>query len=232
MRAAYLFFSFFLLFTLAKGINVREPNSKEIIRQRRARETRKRLTDVVSLTFCDSSLSEDEKMSSARLEDVHTYAELKDDPRASLPVSFTICSSIMTTNCPNYVWPTFFTVLDNNRAQFFAPISAHRSVVSLLKIFYLQGSSEQVNGKIPPLFPSQWTRSCMAINTTSGLIRWVVEGTLLMSNISDEVKNSKGQPEDLKGKLVLGARSYSGLWGAPSQKITNLNIFSSPLSRG
>ena len=90
MRAVYLFFSFFMLFTVAKGVNVREPNSKQIIHQRRARETQKRLTDVVSLTFCDSSLAEDEKMSSARLEDVHTYAELKDDPRASLPDSFTI----------------------------------------------------------------------------------------------------------------------------------------------
>ena len=230
MRAVYLFFSFFMLFTVAKGVNVREPNSKEIIHQRRARETQKRLTDVVSLTFCDSSLSEDEKMSSAKLEDVHTYAELKDDPCASLPDSFTICSSIMTTNCPNYVWPAFFTVLDNDRAQFLAPISAHRSVVSLLKIFYLQGSSEQVNGKIPPLFPSQWTRSCMAINTTSGLINWVIEGTHVLTTTSEEVKDSKSPPRDLSRKLVLGGIAYAGAWKASSSKVTNLNIFSSALS--
>ena len=31
------------------------------------------------------------------LEEVHTYAELKNDPRDDLPSSFTICSSVMTT---------------------------------------------------------------------------------------------------------------------------------------
>ena len=70
----------------------------------------------------------------------------------------------------------------------------------------------------------------MAINTTSGSIHWVVEGTLVLTTISEELKNSKSQPKDLSGRLVLGARVYGGVWRAPSSKVTNLNIFSSALS--
>ena len=136
MRAADKLVFFFLLLTVAEGVNVREPASKERGEPRRkARETPNRPSDVVSLAFCDSSLSEEDKMSKEKLEEVHTYAELKHDPRASLPDSFTVCSTIMATNCPNYAWPAFFAILDNDRAQFLAPISAHRSVVSLVKIF-------------------------------------------------------------------------------------------------
>ena len=183
-------------------------------------------TDVVSNTFCESSLSAEEKTGKKTLEEVHTYAELKHDPRASLPDSFTICSTIMTTGCPNLPWPAFFTMLDNNRAQFLAPISIQDTVDGSLKIFYLNGASAEVAGKIPPLFPNQWTRSCMAINATSGLIHWVVEGTLVMNTTSEEVKKTKSRPKDLSKKLVLGARSYAGVWRAKSDKVTNLNIFS------
>ena len=68
----------------------------------------------------------------------------------------------------------------------------------------------------------------MAVNTTSGLIHWVVEGTLIMSTTSEEVKKSR--PRDLRKKIALGARSYGGIWFQPSQKVTNLNIYSSAFS--
>ena len=187
-------------------------------------------TDVVSHAFCESSLSAEEKMVKNTLEEVHTYAELKHDPRASLPESFTICSTIKTPSCPIRAYPTFFSVLDNDRAQFLAPGFKAGRTVSLLKIYYLQGTSEQVDGKIPPIFPNKWTRSCVAINTTSGLINWVVEGTVVLSTTSEEVKTSKSKPKDLSGRIVLGALSYAGLWVAPSSKVTNMNIFSSALS--
>ena len=52
-------------------------------------------TNVVSLTFCESNLPPQDKMGKKTLEEVHTYAELKHDPRASLPDSFTVSSTIM-----------------------------------------------------------------------------------------------------------------------------------------
>ena len=184
------------------------------------------VTNIVSL----SSLSEEENTRKETLDEVDTYAELKHDPHASLQDSLTICSTIMTTGGSDLGFTAFFTILDNDRAQFLAPISVHEVEISSLKIYHRQGASAEIIGKIPPVFPNQWTRGCMAINTTSGMIHWVVEGTLVMSNVLEEVKNSRSRPRDLERKLVLGARSYSGLWQAASNKVTNLNIFSSALS--
>ena len=99
------------------SFDVEGANLNEIRQPRRTRVTANGFTDVVSHTFCDSSLDAEDKMAKQTLEEVHTYAELKHDPRASLPDSFTICSTIMTTNCQNHEWPIFFTILNNNRTQ-------------------------------------------------------------------------------------------------------------------
>ena len=53
-------------------------------------------TNVISLVFCESILPPEEKMSKNILDEVHTFAKLKHDPRASLPDAFTVCSTIMT----------------------------------------------------------------------------------------------------------------------------------------
>ena len=230
MRAFYKLFCCFFLSTVANvGVSNGETNSNEVIQQRRSRRAAsKTVTNVVSHEFCQSSLAEEDKIGKKTLEEVHTFAKLKNDPRASLPDSFSICSAIMTTNCQQY-WPTFFSILDNNRIQFMAPLRNRASIESLFVIAYSQETSEMANGKLPPMFPNQWFRSCLAVNTTSGLIHWVVEGTLVMTTISEEVKNSKSRPKDLSKKLVLGARSYGGLWYTLSHKVTNLNIFSTSL---
>ena len=84
-----------------------EASSKEISMFRGTGAVAK--TNVISLTFCESSLPAEDKMGKKMLEEVHTYAELKHDPRASLPDSFTICSTIMIKGCQSsYVWPMFF----------------------------------------------------------------------------------------------------------------------------
>ena len=87
--------------------------------------TAKTETGVVNLALCESSLPPEEKKGKKTLEEVHTYAELKHDPRASLPDSFTVCSSIMTAGCQSWKWPTFFNILDNNGGQFLGPYIRH-----------------------------------------------------------------------------------------------------------
>ena len=136
-------------------------------------------------------------MGKKTLEEVYTYAELKLNPRASLPDSFSICSTIRTPSCEIRPYPTFFNVLDDERDQFLAPGYKPGYITSLLKIFYHQDTSEPVHGKIPPLFPNQWIRRCLTVNTTSGLIHWVVEGTHVLTTTSEEVKNSRSHPRDI-----------------------------------
>ena len=74
-----------------------EASSNEIYVLRKTRAVAQ--TNVVSLTFCESNLPAEDNMGKKTLEEVHTYAELKHDPRASLPDSFTVCSTIMTSGC-------------------------------------------------------------------------------------------------------------------------------------
>ena len=190
-------------------------------------------TNVVSHAFCESDLSENDKMDKKTLDEVHTFAELKHDPRASLPDSFTICSAIMTTNCQTFDWPIYFNLLDDNRTQLVVP---NRSYGSMENLFFINQLSINIQGNstgektIPPLFPNEWSRSCMSANTNTGLIQWVVEGTLVLTTVAQEVKESKNKPKDLSKKLVLSAMLYGGVWTAATHKVSSLNIFSSALT--
>ena len=137
-------------------------------------------THVVSLAFCESRLPAEDKMPKKTLEEVHTYAELKNDPRASLPDSFTVCSTIMTTGCQSWRSPMFFNILGSNNSQLLTPYVSHGLMKSKFIIGFEKEELPLLIGKLPPLFPNQWTRSCLVVNTTSGLIHWVVDGTLVV----------------------------------------------------
>ena len=75
-------------------------------------------TYVVNHEFCSSCLSEEENENKETLEELHTYAELKNDPRADLPSSFTICSNVMTTYGSEQ---TFFTLLGKDGNKWLTP---------------------------------------------------------------------------------------------------------------
>ena len=179
--------------------------------ERITRATSNTFTDVVNHAFCESDLSTEDKRGKKRLEDVHTYAELKHDRRASLPDSFTVCSTIMTSGCLSFGRPSFFTVLDNDRGPFLSAYFIPRGITSKLGIGFRQRNAQMITGKIPPLFPNHWTRSCIAVNTTSGLINWVVEGTLVLSKEFVEVKISNSRPKDLSKRRVLFGMEILGL---------------------
>ena len=80
-----------------------------------------KLTIVVSHEVCQSDLTDEDKMSKSSLEEVHTYAELKDDPKSSVPPSFTICSSVMTSECPDTYSRVLFTILSDQKKQLLVP---------------------------------------------------------------------------------------------------------------
>ena len=218
----------FLILLLANVTisSVKGENSEDISNQRIKAD---KSTNVVNLAFCDSSLSKEEKMGKKTLEEVHTYAQLKQDPQASLPDHFTVCASIMVSDCKSSTWPIFFNILDSEGVQFLVPYHGKR-FKALFDLGFRRDNSEMVSRKVPPLFPNRWTRGCIAVNITSGLISWIVEGTLIMSREFVEIRNSSGRPKDLSRKLVLGARWYGGFWKTTNIKVTNLNIFSSFLS--
>ena len=152
------------VFLLSIRTNTAETvHSKESEHIRRVRETEMGLTRTVNHAFCDSSLSDEDKVTKKTLKEIHTCAELKSDPQGNLPDSFTVCSSMMTPSCPSLMWPPFFTILDTNKAQFFTSYIRHRDIASLLKILF-QETSKSVVGKIPPLFPNCSAMKCAGVN--------------------------------------------------------------------
>ena len=204
-----------------------EASSKEISLSQRTREAAE--TNVLALSFCESHLAAEDKMGKKRLEEVHTFAELKHDPRrSSFPKSFTACSSLMTTGCQSQKWPTFFNILYDNNGQLLSPFIRHGNVESGLGIGLHSGNSQILTGTLPTLFPNHWTSSCISINATSGLIRWVVDGTLVLAKEFVEMQNPRNQPKNVSKRIVLGARSNGDSWFASTQRVTNLDIFSSP----
>ena len=80
------------------------------------------------------------------------------------------------------------------------------------------------SGQIPQVFPNQWVRSCLAIDTVSDMIQWVVDGKLIENNTIPELTDAV--PINLNGKIILGAVPMSKSWWVFSNKLTNLNIFS------
>ena len=90
-------------------------------------------TNFVILLFVSSTIAEERNLivvrlpgtmgDKERLADVDTYAELKYDPRGSLPEDFTICSSILVLPSQNSVWPTFFAILIRSPQETIIPFT-------------------------------------------------------------------------------------------------------------
>ena len=210
--------------TKVNGFKKWETNTKNEEKIRPKRSGNRLNTDVVNHEFCLSCRTGSEKRRKEALEDVHTYAELKTDPVASLPSAFTICSTAVTTYGPYLL---FFTLIGNDGNQLFGARVRQLSNSGLGKRFFYNNNWASVERM--PVFPNQWVRSCIALNTASGLVQWVVDGILMENNTLADIKDSKNLPTDLTGKIILGAWQWASKWAAYRSEVTNLNIFSSAL---
>ena len=182
---------------------------------------------AINHEFCFSCLTYTELVAKDTLEEVQLYAQLKNDARAVLPSSFTVCSSSMTTYGRGL---GFFTLLGEDGNKW---MGMRLNVVGTATRFY-HGKWSEV--KMPQIFAHQWVSSCVSINSEKGLLQWVVDGTLVENATLDLlIRNAKNKPTNLSGRIVLGAWQFtaSKKW-APflSNQVTNLNIFSSALTIG
>ena len=126
-------------------------------------ETKKTNLVVINHDHCPSC-----QLWVSSLKDVHTYSELKYDPRASLPSSFTFCVSVLVTT--NNLDPTLFTILGNDGQPWFsARILQHGSFVG--RQFHYPVAQKFAKIDTMRMFPNQWVRSCLAFNTMSGSVQ-------------------------------------------------------------
>ena len=101
------------------------------------------------------------------LKDVDTYSQLKYDPQASLPSSFTICVSVLVTTYNRD--PSLFTVLGNDgRPWISARIQQFPNFVG--KQFVYPSANKVAKIDTMRLFPNRWVRSCLALNQRSARV--------------------------------------------------------------
>ena len=166
--------------------------------------------DIINHEFCYSCLDERNQERKESLREVHSYAELATSPKNPLPPSFTICSSVMTTSGTDH-YLMFFGLLGRDQNQWLsAALYLHESenVLSTILLYGIRNAASQSF----PIFPHQWVRSCLAINTESGLLQWVVDGTLVEDSIIDEIKDPINRPTNLVGKMILGNNHFLKLF--------------------
>merc|ERR1711963_1020470 len=117
--------------------------------------------NVISIINPDSEIG-----SYKSLEDVSSLAVLANDPSAALPKAFTICSDVMSVFSKIHNHLMFFQLQGSNEEPLLQALLIERDFYTI----------RVAKGKIPTVFPNNWVRSCMAIDTGSGMINWVVDG--------------------------------------------------------
>ena len=136
-------------------------------------------TSVISHEF---PLTDDNLLSKPKKEELHTFAELQFDPKASFPPSFTICSTIMTTVALKGRGSIFFSLL-GNAGDNYLYVYLDGNMESF--VLFSGRFSFKAREKINRVFPEQWLSTCLAVNTESGLLQWVVD-TQLVANVTIE----------------------------------------------
>ena len=150
------------------------------------------------------------------LQEVSTYSVLKSDPKSSLPSSFTVCSA--TRNVETYYkddYQLFFIILGPDGSHFLQARIYSEDIDTRMSSIYLglQGIFSKLEKKIPIVFAHQWTRGCMAVNTQSGRIQFVVDGHLVEDKVYEGMVGSTGNsPTNMTGRILLGAYWTNGYW--------------------
>ena len=183
-------------------------------------------TQAVKLAVISHGICQSCPAHVSSLKDIDTYSELKNDPQASLPSSFTICVSVLVTSDDQN--PSLFTLLGNDERPWFSPMIQQFDFVG--KQFYYATPNQNVKFDTMRMFPNQWVRSCLALDTLSGLVQWVARGELVDNSTLAGITNNV--PTDLSGKLILGSVyfTFRVKWQLSRNKLTKLEIFSSTLS--
>ena len=194
-------------------------NVDEVQAQHRTKQDHQMKSNI-SVISHEFPLTDDNLSSKPAKEEIHTF-----DPKASFPHSFTICSTMMTTSATKSSTSHFFSILGKGGKNYLNAFLAGGldSVGLHTKLFNFKAK-----GKISRVFPDQWLTTCLALNTHSGLLQWVLEAQLV-ANVSLEAirQNTPEHPADLSGKLLLGARKRGReSWSVHSNKVTLLNICS------
>jgi hypothetical protein len=145
--------------------------------------------------------------------------------KENLPPAFTVCTAFMVeTWSPTSTGATLFQLSGADGFGWGDVTIYPYKTFSSVNVM-LAGNRFSASGKGPLLFPKQWTRACLSVDSGSGKVLLVVDGRLL----DERVHDIKDTPSNLH--LVIGYTEDK--WGFAEEypgKSTNLNVFSTALS--
>ena len=190
---------------------------------------------VLSTSFCYYCLPAEARGHQTSPQLAPAYIELAGPASPHLPIDFTACST--TTSLPDDDGTLLLlSILDQTGENQLLSLSMYsRGFEDRQSTFYVAFNdfSHLSLKSLPMFFPHQWVRSCLAINGHTGLLQWVVDGHLLVDHLqftSWREGLAEKLPKNLTGRLLLGIEGSHSQWLSVKQRMTHLNIFSSPLS--
>ena len=144
------------------------------------------------------------------------YVTLSNDPRANLPDSFTVCSSLfikfmLTKNNFIEIYKedgTHWFQMDLEHLRDFSTLTER---VTLVYHSPVTGKDEVVKfwDQVLPIIPHSWYHICLGLDTVSGLLRIVINGFEIVNEEMDFFRDTTSiKPTSVSGK-VLGKLNIS-----------------------
>ena len=169
---------------------------------------------------------------------IKDFVTLANDPKANLPDSYTICSSVFVQFVTTDKIVIEMLKHDGSPWYLFELSATDRKYDSLTEVMTIW-YADPVTGKTVleyfsntniPIVPHSWYHICMGLDTVSGLLRIVANGRLVVNEEREYFRNTgQWKPKSLKGKLLL-FKSYLSVWYQNRGITSNLNIFNDMMS--
>ena len=163
---------------------------------------------------------------------IKDYVTLANDPKANLPHTFTICSSIHIKFRPGLKDVGIFEMFKEDGSPWFQL----NYYIETLEFFYVNTSTgksghETLKDAIIPIIPHSWYHACMGLDTVSGLLRIVVNGIQVVNEEKEYFKNTtEWKPRSLKGKILQFKGYLASFWYQYRDTFSNMNIFGSMMA--
>ena len=170
---------------------------------------------------------------------INEYVTLLNDPKANLPNSFTVCTSILSKYKTTAV--AFFEMYKEDGTHWFllqvgTTKRDYKNPSETVTIWYENPTTgshgqEDFEDATIPIVPHSWYHLCMGLDTESGLLRIVFNGVEVVNEEKDYFKNTtEWKPRSVNGK-ILQFKGKMGLgWYQHRATFSNLNIFSTMMS--
>ena len=170
---------------------------------------------------------------------IKEYVTLLNAPKADLPNSFTICTSIFNKYKTTAI--AFFEMYKDDGTHWFllqiGPTKRdYKNPSETVTIWYENPTTgshgqEDFQDATIPIVPHSWYHLCMGLDTESGLLRIVFNGVEVVNEEKDYFKDTTAwKPRSVAGK-ILQFKGKMGLgWYQHRATFSNLNIFSTMMS--